>query len=484
MVEFTENILNLRSVWMLGGALGASFFFFYVWPWRSQQHRLREVQEIMRQKEFALLEQTVRTQRLPEVEAALAQAQERILDLSTRYAALEQALHQERLQGSQHHKNWEEMQKHLTHTFKALSYDALQENTKHFLEATQTRFSQWQDAAVQQFQSKNEALFELIRPLKEGLTVFDTKIADLEKSRQSAYDVLRHQVQELIHTQKDLKQETHRLVSALKTPTTRGRWGEIQLRRVVEMAGMVSHCDFLEQPVHSGEEAGILRPDLIVQLPGRKRVVVDAKTPLASYLEALESVDEGVRQDHLKQHARHVRMHIQNLSARQYWSQFSPTPEFVILFLPGEALFSAALEHDPSLIEIGVEHRVILATPTTLIALLRAVAYGWQQEHLAQNIEVVGKLGKDLYKRLQDMGKYITRMGRQLEGAVEAYNQLVGNMEHRVLVTARRFQEIEHVSSLGVLDPVTTLEAKPKTVQAPEWRSEDPELPPALAVGE
>lgn len=285
----------------------------------------------------------------------------------------------------------------------------------------------------------------------------------------SAYAVLKHQIGELLSSQKQLKTETSHLVNALRAPSVRGRWGEMQLRRVVEMAGMVNYCDFEEQ-VSSSVSDGKLRPDLIINLPGGKKIIVDAKAPLAAYLEALEARDEDTRHEKLKDHARHVRSHIRALAKRSYYEQFQPAPEFVVLFLPGETFFSAALEQDPSLIEAGVEERIILATPTTLIALLRAVAYGWRHEQLTQNAQEISILGRELHKRLSDMADHFIRLGRNLGGAVQSYNQAMGSLEHRVLSSARKFKELGSVSEAAEIAALDPLDHIPRELQAPELK--------------
>jgi len=301
----------------------------------------------------------------------------------------------------------------------------------------------------------------------DSLQTVDQKIIELEKSRMSAYAVLKHQVNELLISQKQLKTETSNLVNALKTPSVKGRWGEMQLRRVVEMAGMVSYCDFEEQ-VSSSEENAKLRPDLIINLPGGKKIIVDAKAPLSAYLEALEAKDEETRQEKLKDHARQVRSHIRALAKRSYYEQFHPAPEFVVLFLPGETFFSAALEQDPSLIEAGVEERIILATPTTLIALLRAVAYGWRHEHLAENAKEISNLGRELHKRLSDMTEHFLKLGKNLGGAVQSYNQAMGSFEHRVLSSARKFKDLGSVSQASEIPSLDSLDDSPRELQSPD----------------
>ena len=352
--------------------------------------------------------------------------------------------------------------------FNGLSQEALKQNNELFLQLANSTFEKLQ------IKARGELESDLIKPVKDTLQKFDSKLGELEKSRIGAYSTLKEQVSALIDTQKELRNETGNLVKALRAPIVRGRWGEIQLRRVVELAGMLDHCDFYEQKSVTTEE-GRLRPDLLVRLPGKKNIVVDAKTPLSAYLDAIETQDEQVRLMKLKEHAKQVRTHVTLLSRKSYWDQFQPTPEFVVLFLPGESFFSAALEHDPSLIEMGVDKQVILATPTTLIALLRAVAYGWRQENLSQNAQQISALGRDLYKRIADMAGHWSKVGKSLGGAVQAYNKAVGSLESRVLVSARRFKDLESTvdREIEAVDPVEQI---PRLVQASEMLTHEDDI--------
>ncbi|HUK65295.1 MAG TPA: DNA recombination protein RmuC [Anaeromyxobacteraceae bacterium] len=308
------------------------------------------------------------------------------------------------------------------------------------------------------------AVKEAISPVQETLGRLEGQLAELERARVGAYAALREQVRALSDGQVLLRREAGNLARALRAPAVRGRWGEIQLRRVVEMAGMDKHCDFVEQPTVE-TEAGRLRPDLVVMLPGGKQVVVDAKAPLAAYLEAVDAEDDAARQARLKDHARSIREHMAALARKSYFEDLPSSPEFVVMFLPGESFFSAALEHDPDLIEAGIAQNVILATPTTLVALLRTVAYGWRQQGVTENAKAIHELGRELHERLGSLFGHFSNLGKQLEGSVEAYNRALGALESRVLVSARRLRDLG-VSRVGEeLAAMEPLEVTPRKVE-------------------
>ena len=380
-------------------------------------------------------------------------------------SSLQAQLEGERRAAQERSESFKRVTEELAEKFKALSRDALKDNNQEFLNLARATLEKFQATAKGDLDQRQQAIDQLVKPLKESLEKVDGKISDIEKARAGAYAELREQVRGLATSQLQLQAETGNLVKALRTPHIRGRWGEIQLRRVVELAGMVQYCDFTEQANVTTED-GRIRPDVIVRLPGNRCIVVDAKVPFEAFYESISATDDAIRVERLKEHARLVRTHIGHLSRKSYWETVQPTPEFVLLFLPGENFYSAALEQDPKLIEDGINQRVIIATPTTLIALLKAISYGWQQEQRAANADEVGKLGKELYDRLRTFVNYFADIGRNLDRALESYNKGVGSLEARVMVTARKFkergaiagEEVEVIDSVDKSTRVLTLD--------------------------
>jgi len=331
----------------------------------------------------------------------------------------------------------------LSDTFKALSADALKGASEQFLHLAKSTLASQTEEAKGEIEKRKTAIETLVKPVAESLGKFELRIGEIEKIREGAYSELKEQVRALGEGQLGLQKETASLVKALRQPTGRGQWGEMQLRRVVELAGMQEHCDFDTQTTTTSDEGKRLRPDLVVKLPGGKSIVVDSKTPMDAYLNALEATDETERERFLHQHAQQVRTHIKQLSSKKYTEQFDHSPEFTVLFLPSESFFSAALHSDPGLIESGVNEGVILATPTTLIALLKAVAYGWRQEALALNAKEISALGRTMHERLGKLAEHFSKLGGSLNNAVDHYNKAIGSYETRVMTTARKFEDLK-----------------------------------------
>ncbi|MFN8580448.1 MAG: DNA recombination protein RmuC [Gemmatimonadaceae bacterium] len=344
----------------------------------------------------------------------------------------------------------------LRDAFQSLGVDALRQNGELFLQMARAELERTSAQAQTSLVERERAIARLVEPIREGITRYDEKVTQLERERVQHLGQLSQRLTDVLESNADLRDETHQLVQALRTPAVRGAWGELQLRRVCELAGMLEHCDFVAQETVVDDDRR-QRPDLVIKLPGDRNIVVDAKTPLDAYLEAIGEPDVQRHAGLLRTHARHVRSHIGNLSRKQYWQQFERSPEFVVLFLPGEAFFSAALQADPSLIEAGLADGVVLATPTTLIALLKSVAYGWRQDALARNAGEISALGRDVYERLSVLATHLGSIGDGLRRATDSYNAAVGAMERRVFASARRFKDLGAAAPQGdlpVVDPV------------------------------
>lgn len=454
---------------VLGLALGAGIAALLARSRRAEEARVADQQ--LAELRAKLEERSAQVARLEteiaEREHEHDEAQQQLRQLDIRRAALAQQLEDERRGNAEKLELLARAEEGLREAFQALSAEALHRNSQSFLDLAKTALGEHHQKAAGDLELRQKAIDALITPIRDSLGRVDEKLAQVEKERQGHYSTLAEQLRSVASAHQMLQSETQNLVKALRQPTVRGRWGEIQLRRVVELAGMLDHCDFHEQRCASDDDERRLRPDLVVRLPGGKNVVVDAKAALERYLAALEAPDDATREACLREHARQVRDHMTKLSSKSYWSQFQPAPEFVVMFLPGETFFGAALQHAPDLIEYGVEHGVIPASPTTLIALLRAVAYGWRQEALAANAQEISRRGRDLHERIATLVDHFEGVRKGLGAAVRAYNSAVGSLETRVLVAARRFKDLgadsgEEIRSLD------TIEIVPRALQAAE----------------
>ena len=444
----------MTAVWIgVGAVLGGALV--YLWArtqmimGRAHGQRVTELERAVRERDNLL-----------------TTSQRDVSEARIESTALRTQLDSERARSAEKLALLESAEQKLAAQFRVLSADALRSNNEAFLELARNALGQQQQLAKGELEARAREIDSLVKPLRDSLDKVDTKIGDLEKARALAYGTLTEQVRSLAHTQQTLQSETQNLVRALRTPHVRGRWGEIQLKRVVEMAGMLEYCDFVQQEVFSSED-GKMRPDMIIRLPNGRSIVVDSKAPLQAYLDAVESSDDAARAVALRQHAQQIRAHIRKLSEKAYWDHLQATPEFVVLFLPGESFYSAALELDPALIEGGIEQRVVVATPTTLIALLRAISYGWRQETITREALQISGLGKELYTRVRVMAQHFVDMRKALDRTVYTFNRAVSSLESRVLPSARKFKELGAVGSEDI-PQLESVDQQARGLQAPE----------------
>lgn len=423
--------------------IGTAFGFLIAWFFAKSKFS-KEFLEISKEHSSALsrleqmeeLKKTIedRTQEINSLNVT-------ITDLKENQAKLQTIIDKERIAVKEKIEMLEDVRNNMVDAYKAISASALRENNQTFLDLAKTTLSKYMESAKSDFNMRSKEVKNIVVPIKDSLDRYDQHIQAMERSREKAYGGLSQQVHSLMETQQILQKETGNLVKALRVPHVRGRWGEITLKRVAELAGMQNRCDFFEQQSAYGEN-GIMRPDMVVYLPGNRQIVVDAKAPLSAYLEALEAETEEERESLMAKHSKQIQSHIHKLAQKAYWKQFSPTPEFVVLFIPGESFFSAALVKNPQLIEEGVNKGVILATPTTLITLLKTVSFTWHQENVSENAKAISELGRELYARLNSMAKHIDKLGRDIERCTSTYNQVIGSFERRVLTSARKFKEL------------------------------------------
>src|SRR5262245_34602608 len=453
-------LLGVLVAWLIGKARRAQALAEAQTQGRAEMAALKERLQLREQE---LAESRQRQIAWDAKETAL---ESELSEMKARNRELQARMDEEQKSAAEKIAQLQSLEERLNREFQALSAKALRENNEAFLNLAQTKLETFQSEARGDLEQRQKAVENLVAPINETLTRYDQQIQSMERSRSQAYGSLSQQVESLLVSQQKLENETARLVKALRTPQVRGRWGEFQLRKVVELAGMSAHCDFVEQETMISE-AGRLRPDLIVKLPGGKHIVVDSKASLQAYLDALETDSEEQRKSLLLDHTRQVRNHLQSLSSKNYWSHLKDTPEFVILFIPGESFLSAAVERDPELLEDGVKQRVIFATPLTLIALLRAVAYGWTQERLADNARKISDLGKELYGRVATLTQHFRALGQSLGKSVRAYNDALASLEGRVLSSARKVKELGATPQNEILE-LEPVERSAREIQAPE----------------
>lgn len=473
MGDFLTNLAAAENAdaLLFAGAPLLLLLAILLWSYLAQRRRVKDLLtnegEIGRLRE-SLAAEKVRSERLTMVEGRLNVVTEERDGYLIEAQGLEAELRATR---EAHEARLEElrgMKKELEDRFGALASGVLESNTQKFLGLVSERFEKHKADADQSLAKRQEAIQSLVKPLDEKLGKFDSRIGEIEKQRLEAYGAIQAQVKNLHESQQALGQETRKLVQALRAPKTRGSWGEMQLKQVFEMAGMTENVHF-EMEKHMDTDTGAQRPDAVVFIPGGKSIVIDAKTPMDAYLNALESEDADEKVIQLARHARHVKDQVKNLASKKYQQNLNETPDFVVMFIPGESFVAAAAEADPNLIEYAFENKVLIASPTTLMALIKAIAYGWQQEKMAQNVVEVQKLAKEIYARLTTFGGHLDKVGRSLGQSVSAYNSAVSSLEGRVLPSARKFESLGVVAENAELPESKGVEAEPKLLSAAEF---------------
>jgi DNA recombination protein RmuC len=465
-----ENVVVIVSIALAGAAAG--FGLAVLWNRGRPGRHAQRIAELEAQL-APLREQSLRYSVLAaELEREASVLRGQLMETSNRASTLEERanhlqvrLEEERQQSAREIKLITEAQRAFEMSFKSLSADALKSNNQSFLDLARASLAEFQQGAKGDLEKRQIAIDALVAPVRASLEKVDEKIASLEKAREQAYGEMRQQFVQMAEVQSQLRDETGNLVKALRQPHVRGRWGEIQLRRVVEMAGMMPHCDFVEQQSAEGEE-GKLRPDLIVKLPGNRQIVVDSKAPISAYMDAHEAGTDELRKVKILLHAQLMRRHLESLAKKSYWEQFQPTPEVVVMFIPGEAFFSAALEADPELLDNGFGQNVIIASPASLMALLKAASYGWRQEAIADNAREISQLGQELHARLGVMADHLARVGKSLGSATDSYNAAIASFESRVLVSARKFKELGATSREAEIIELRAVDGGVRRLQA------------------
>ncbi len=453
---------NVGVVLLVAAACAAAGFgVAYLWNRARPSGDARRVGELGAQL-VAAREQSMRSGvQAAELEREAATLRSQLLETAQRAAVYEERA---RLLG--------DAKQALENAFRSLSADALRSNNESFLALARASLAEFQQGAKGDLDKRQQAIDALVAPVKASLDKVDEKIGALEKSREHAYGEIRQQFAQMAEVQTRLRDETGNLVKALRQPHVRGRWGEIQLRRVVEIAGMMRHCDFVEQESADSDD-GRLRPDLIVKLPGNRQIVVDSKAPISAYMEAHEATTDDLRKAKIQLHAQLMRRHLESLAKKSYWDQFQPTPEVVVMFIPGEAFYSAALEADPDLLDSGFGQNVIIASPASLMALLKAASYGWRQESIADNAREISQLGQELHSRLAVMVDHLSRLGKGLGTAMDSYNSAIASFESRVLVSARKFKDLGATSQEAEIFELRAVEGGVRRLQLPSGNPDD-----------